>query len=922
MPYQEVAILLGCHGFDDFPIHHDGEDAESLLVSWTALWHPQLIAETGKMPTWHRVDDPPEERQDRFWVVPRPYAGQLHPRVVREVETQGGAVSRTPTTQAEVISTAFADRATDNASVFVDDFFALGYAYLQVELLTRQMRYSTTMEETTFEEQVVSAARAAVEGDQETAKERLQSCYDFLAQERDHYYAVDVFLVDITLLDTPLLKTALANQLREFAKSNVMISGHQARQLANDAPDTLQVLQRALETQNASLVGGTYDDLPMSLLSLEDQYRQIRDGAAEIEAVTGVRPTVFGRRTFGLTPSLPQLLNKLGYRAAIHATFDGGRFPEATQSKSRWEGNGQLSIDAILRAPLDASDPATFLKLANSISDSMDMDHVATRCFAHWAGQVSPWYETLKRISQYTHALGRFVTLEEYFDETYDPGMHEKFKADQYRSPRIYQETINPLSSSVNYRRRQLLIDSLTSCRGLTLIVDDQEESRREWQEAAQLSSDFSKAAFDEARWSGQEAGWQQLLMETGRRLAEKIQRPTSDGGGLAMLNPLGFPRRLYTTSQTHKGCPAVKPPVFAAQQQGQETSLVLDAPTMGITLLGTSGGPSKPNKTPELVEENTLRNEYFEATVDPETGGLRSVRDYSTRGNRISQQLAFRFNGGQRYTKMVADHVETTQSNQIVGEIECRGRLVDEEATTVASYHQRVRVNRGNRLIELDIEIQPEVLPGDNPWDSYYASRFAWSNEATDVERSLNGIRCESTAQRFEAPLFIQLDDGKQRTAILTGGLPYHRKVGMRMLDSLLIVRGEEARRFRLGIGVDLKQPFREAQAFIAPEIIIPEFGGVAESSSNWLLHFDARHVQLLGWTPWIEEDRVVGLVMRFGETDGRPGSLGVSTIRPFESARKTDLRGQTVTQCEIDGDQLRCQVSPHEVLEIEARF
>ncbi|MCA9156441.1 MAG: hypothetical protein KDA38_16730, partial [Planctomycetales bacterium] len=61
MKYQELIILLPCHSLEDFPTHHSGEDAEGLLAAWTALWHPALIAAVESMPTWYRVDTPPEQ---------------------------------------------------------------------------------------------------------------------------------------------------------------------------------------------------------------------------------------------------------------------------------------------------------------------------------------------------------------------------------------------------------------------------------------------------------------------------------------------------------------------------------------------------------------------------------------------------------------------------------------------------------------------------------------------------------------------------------------------------------------------------------------------------------------------------------------------------------------------------------------------
>ena len=100
---------------------------------------------------------------------------------------------------------------------------------------------------------------------------------------------------------------------------------------------------------------------------------------------------MFGRYSYGLTPVLPQLLVKSGYQGAFHATFEEGSFPEGSQVKTRWEGVDATSLDAIARVPLNANLPETFLSLATKLGESMDMDHVATLCLAHWPGQISPW---------------------------------------------------------------------------------------------------------------------------------------------------------------------------------------------------------------------------------------------------------------------------------------------------------------------------------------------------------------------------------------------------------------------------------------------------------------------------------------------------------------------------------------------------
>ena len=65
-------------------------------------------------------------------------------------------------------------------------------------------------------------------------------------------------------------------------------------------------------------------------------------------------PTTWGRRRFGFTTQLPQILNKFGYHSALHVALDDGVYPDEEQSKIRWEGSDGTVVDAITRIPLAA----------------------------------------------------------------------------------------------------------------------------------------------------------------------------------------------------------------------------------------------------------------------------------------------------------------------------------------------------------------------------------------------------------------------------------------------------------------------------------------------------------------------------------------------------------------------------------------
>jgi alpha-mannosidase len=937
MKFDEVAILLNCHSFEDFPVYHRGTDADSLLAGWTALWHPLLIANCHRMPTWYRLNDPPAHDLARLLVWPTSEVGTGQP-LGQPVAAAGGLLIEGATSREQILERALAalEGPPKIDEELAADFMALGFAYLQTELLTRHMRYATHMAETAFADHVVKAAAAAAEGDTPTSRSLLQSCFDLLSQERNHYYAVDVYLIDISLLAESLLGAPLLRQLSDPCKSNLLLEGRLLAAIQDQQPDSWQQLQQALAEHRLGLIGGEYSEQPLSLLATETIRRQLEMGLEQFQQRLGQRPHIYGRRRFGLAPSLPQMLLRLDFTGALHATFDGGRFPEATQAKSRWEGDGQFSIDAITRAPLDATQSSTFLNLATSLGESMDMDHIATRCFAHWAGEASPWYDELRRVSRFTRSLGRFVTVDEYFRETYDPGIHDRFKADQYVSPWLTQQAIardpRPISAYVDYWRHYLRLQSWWNCSALWLLVQDCAPARQQFAQARHDWDRFSRQPLDPC--------WPQELEATDEQLtaaADGLLRALSGGAtadakrdrsGCTLVNPGSFPRRVRLA--TSPVVPAGQPPIYAVENGPHGPRVVADVPAMGVTHVRAAGRASSKSsrKAPPLAAENVLRNEFLEAYIDPRTGGMIAFHAYHDRNNRLSQQLACRIAGSAdagripaaEYSTMVGQSLEVLEADSVVGRLRTRGRLVHNDRT-VAEFEQTFTLWRGSRVVEIDIELQPQLPPGDDPWNQYFASRFAWSNEAADIHRGLNEVRQTTQAKRLEAPLFLQVDDGGSTTTILTGGLPFHRRIGRRMIDSLLITGYEQRRQFHVGLGMDLKQPFREAMALLMPEVIVP-WAPAGGPDSMWLFHIDARHVLANLWQPLLEDDRVAGVRLRLNELEGRSGRIHLQSFRQVASARKIDGQGQTVEVCQIDGPQVVINVSPHEQIEVEARF
>src|SRR5207247_4541405 len=137
------------------PAYHEGDDANSLLASWSALWHPALLAAAGQAPTWRRIEDPPSDVRDRLIVVPSVCVQRLPTGFAQRVKDEGGMLIRKTSSREEILEAALGDQKSKNQRTeepksidagLAADFLALGYCYLQIELLTRQMRYASNLD--------------------------------------------------------------------------------------------------------------------------------------------------------------------------------------------------------------------------------------------------------------------------------------------------------------------------------------------------------------------------------------------------------------------------------------------------------------------------------------------------------------------------------------------------------------------------------------------------------------------------------------------------------------------------------------------------------------------------------------------------------------------------------------------------------
>src|SRR6056297_144490 len=214
---EESCVLIPCSTLEDFPTGASDQDARSLLAAWTVLWHPALLAETRQLPAWYRADAPPEPPGARRIAVPTLSLPKLPAGYESRCRESEGCEWITGISRSEMldrIGRSGSERSDDSGplgnsgplgkgnagGVTVDDFFALGYAMLQVQVMTRRLRYTSNLDELRLQDRAVVAAEAFLGGDRDAAADALHDAFDLLAEERDHYFASDPSLIDLTLL--------------------------------------------------------------------------------------------------------------------------------------------------------------------------------------------------------------------------------------------------------------------------------------------------------------------------------------------------------------------------------------------------------------------------------------------------------------------------------------------------------------------------------------------------------------------------------------------------------------------------------------------------------------------------------------------------------------------------------------------------
>ena len=922
------------------------------------MWHPALIKQTQAYPEiqstfeksacW-QADEGNDNTSAPLIVVPNISAAELDSAtimswtancdalVVEEVSDRQQIIDRAAATSGELL-----DWQKSVSADLAADFYALAYAYLQTMMLTLKLRYSTNLDVPGFQDNVIAAAEAAVAGNDEEASDKLFACFDALLEEKNCYYPVEPQLCELLLTHPNTLGNALTKQLESSdSPISVLISGQDARKLAEKNQPAVATIKQRAEAKTLSIIGGLEAELDENLVCGETVVNQISIGRESLKQVFGQPPNVFARRSFGLNPTTPGILNSFGYAGAIHANFSGGTIPSMGSGTMRWTGDDEEHVLGISEPPMDAADSGTFLELGMVLGEMIDSAHSATALLTHWPNQSCQSLSDLKRIAKFVPLFGDFVTIDLLFDEAYDPGYGHTFTADEYESPHlkdaIKTQQKNPISRYVDYWQR---IETLESVRRIALlatfehdleqsavtpVLQRTDELQTEVEAATRAKAPLpSPAAVDEKIQALLVDVTRLLEPTTGKQNSANVPKPSTVKH---FVNCHSTKQRFEVKPPAELSLPAgsvkEKAPVcFAVNRPtsvgGDEpASWILDLPAFSKTAIDFSH-VEKGNlyqKDPPLCSGLLLQNEYFKVQLNEKSGGIRSIQQHSGKTNLAGQQLAIRLPQNHPskmlYGDMVADSIETIENETLSAAIKSTGRLVAGDLE-LARFEQTVRVVRGLGRVEVNVKVEPlEPLTASS--EHYICSRLAWRTESARLFANVLDSRSQVASQWFHATKFVTVNEpGSPSVSLLTGGLPFHRRANRRMLDSVLMLSNESQTQFSFAIDIDQPYPAAAAASRLAPVIQCPVSDRKPESAksnesaqprSDWLFHFNRKNILVTYAVPIFDsQGKCSGVSFRLKETESRSAQLVISTFKALRSAEIVKFNGELFSTLPLD--------------------
>ena len=968
------------------------ELAADFLCAWTAQWDPRLLSALNTLPEWKKADGSSLDLNASLVLCPEvskpklevPFREQLAINQCTVVESQFQTRAELVQTLVAAVASAEEGSATSTddgtgqiSPLLVDDFYALGYAVLQVQVLARKLRYSWNIDWIMFTEQVLSAARASLSQDADETERWLQACFDSLSQERDRYCSQQAYLLDVVLLAPSTLGPSLDRQMEVQHPFNVIATSQLVGAIKAKNPLAWTEIQRRLAAEECSLVGGLQDERPHAYLSSASILRELGQGLKSYTQHGITPPKVFTRFQPGFLASSPTWLTHFGYKGALLAAWSGGMVPEKDQAKIRWQASSDgKSIDTVLGHVLDAASADSYVDLATTLSSQLDYHHIPTLILAHWPGAKSVAWEDLKRVVARTPALGKFHTVDDYFASTTQPYSSDSFPNNDFKVPvpNNLTEQHQLHLKLIGYEQQRSQAERLWSLYHLwnqvanksSKEMDSIEPQQDEIERLLTRIDCWFDESFDSATISRQIEECRTKLMARIRQALGAFEatrdsaQPADSNGlrGYLMVNPSSHPQRIFISDVLGSVDATSCSRLVAVESNAGKSRVVVDIPPFGfVRFRSNQSNPSTRNVDASTVSKPsfwkrvagarsgiaqsdwTLANEFMEIQIDPKKGHLRSVYIANKRGSHMSGMTSLVRGPADVLRKWDdADCLDLTdiqlrvlESSQLVGAIAVTGTSKQPDGR-VARVTTKYTLWKGSRSVEIEVVAENlDLQTCSCVW------RTAWQNEGASVSAWYQGIKGKLQAPLQGTVEMIEIDDADHRICYAPLGLSAHRRSGSRFLISYLPMDRGGKTSSRFAIGLDWPRAYEMAiDQCDTAWMIEDQFDSGKTDAGAWLAQCSLSHVNL-AWDdfrplmastlfPAEEADTWTGqqsdACIWLREMRGKRGPAKLSFFKNVKEAWRVDCQGREFDTLSVVDGQIAVEVQAYEQSRILLRW
>jgi hypothetical protein len=915
--------------------------SEAEMTAWwngyLALWHPAVLPGLAEPPKQASQYDHEMPTAGHIYSVPDAPALYL-PEDWRSRVEQATALEFTATAdRAETLSnlkkaySAFDSSPEGSARINlpaerVRPFLAIGFGYLAIESLFDAMQHEHLLASGDFWKDVQNAVQALADPDPSAFRSHLQLAADKLMSAREVLYPVAIHLIDIVAPNDQKLGETLPKSFNTGMPLNMIVSGVGLERIRDEHPNQFAEIKDRIADPTGvptlELCVGAYREREDAILPVESQLWNMRTGRQKAKELLGADVRVFARRRGAWSPQTPQFLLASGFEKAVLLALDGSVIPSHRSTVVSWSSPDGKQIDAFARAPLPAHQSQTFFNLVHTLHETIMQDSAATLALLHSEAQPSPCYFDWLELSKFAPILGTWTTVSRYLSESsageYAPASTpDDFFSDylEERATARLPDVVSGFSLHLRQRRRldaAYAYLAMLKALGAGSASESAESARRELERL-------------ESKLEGGPPGSMPDLAEAeqvaARLLADRLQsRAAENTPGFMFLNPCSFARRMSVELEGLTGPVPTEGPVKAVQIDPDMARIVVELPAFGFAWIPRSSpGAAIAKPRVRLAENNVVRNEYFEAEIDPASGGLKAFRDTRSRINRFGEQLVF--NPGSR---MLAKSVKVTVNGPALGEVTAEGALLNEHNAILATFRQRFRAWLGRPLLDMHIEIYPEKPPEGSPWHAFYAARFAWRDERATMLRGTNCGNFITNHTRPVTPEFLEVRTGQERATLFPFGLPFLQRHGGRMVDLILVPDGEQSKVFEIALGFDRDYPAQTALGLSSPTTVVPTIKGPPHiGPSGWLFHLDAPNLVMTSLRPASRlEAGSSGIELRLLEANAFGGAAELRCARDPVRAYTIDPQGNALAELNTNGDAVALDALASDLLNLRVEF